>query len=109
MAASQPVVVGGTYDWVMNATVNSETAPAVYGPWDLTGAVVTLSFVPPSGVAQHFSAALLPTTGRAHYVNTAGMFNAVGQWGVSWKVVLGATVLESQIVNFQVYQSGAAL
>jgi hypothetical protein len=110
---NQPVVVGGTYDWFLNpASLNSETAPGVYGPWNLTGATVTISFIPPnypSSAASHFSAtAVDATNGKYHYINATSLFNAAGTWGVSWKVSLSGIVLESQIVNFTVYPSGAA-
>lgn len=107
---AQPVVVGGTYDWFLNpASINTEAAPAVFGAWNLTGATVTISFVPPSGLGQHFNATLVSTAnGTAHYTNLATLFNVAGQWGVSWKVSLSGVVLESQIVYFPVYPSGAA-
>ncbi len=104
----QPPVVGGTYDWLLKASLNSEVAPEVYGAWNITGATVTISFVPPTGVGQHFTATILSAPGQAHYVNATSLFNVAGEWGVSWKVSLGGTVLESQIVYFQVYPSGAA-
>jgi hypothetical protein len=104
----QPVVVGGTYDWLLNASINSEAAPNVFGAWNITGATVTVSFVPPSGPGSHFTAVLLGGTGQAHYVNATSLFSVAGIWGVSWKVSLNGIVLESQVVNFTVYPSGAA-
>lgn len=107
--AIQPVVVGGTYDWYLNpASINTRPAPGVFGAWDLTGATVTISFIPPSGAGSHFTASLLSGTGQAHYINAASLFNVTGTWGVSWKVSLSGTILETQIVNFTVYASGAA-
>lgn len=108
-ARIQPVVVGGTYDWFLNpASVNTEAAPNVFGAWDLTGATVTVSFLDPSGVGHHFGATLGSTTGTARYINQTTLFTSAGQWGVSWKVSLSGTVLESQIEYFQVCASGAA-
>lgn len=106
----QPVVVGGTYDWFLNpASINSEAAPNVYGLWDITGATVTISFVPPSGAGQHFSATVVSgPAGTARYTNATTLFTVAGQWGVSWKISLSGTVLESAIVYFPVYPSGAA-
>lgn len=106
----QPIVVGGTYDWFLNpASINTETAPGVFGAWDITGATVTISFIPPSGAGQHFSASIISgPNGTAHYVNLTTLFNVTGQWGVSWKVVLGGIVLESDILPFTVKASGAA-
>ncbi len=106
----QPVVVGGTYDWFLNpASINTESAPGVYGAWDLTGATVTISFVPPSGAGSHFSAIVqVGTNGLANYVNLATLFNVAGTWGVSWKVSKAGVILESQIVYFEVKPSGAA-
>lgn len=107
---AQPVVVGGTYDWFLNPVlINTESSPGVYGMWNLTGATVTISFIPPSGSGQHFTASIVSaTTGTAHYINNTSLFNVTGQWGYSWKVSLAGTILESQIVYFQVYPSGAA-
>ncbi len=104
----QPVVLGGTYEWLLNATVNTETAPTVFGAWDLTAATVTVSFMPPSGAGRHFTATLVSGTGKARYINLASLFNIAGTWGVSWRVSQGDTILESQITYFTVYPSGAA-
>ena len=105
----QPVVVGGTYDWFLNpATINSESAPSVYGVWNITGATVTITFVSPSGAYTSFSATIVSgSAGTAHYVNATSLFNVTGQWGYSWKISLSGTVLESQIVTFTVYPSAA--
>jgi hypothetical protein len=116
--ATQPIVVGGTYEWFLNpASINTEAAPQVFGPWDLTGATVTISFMyygngpnaPPTVGGMHFTATILTpnTNGQAKYINATTLFNVAGVWGVSWKLVKGGTVLESQIVFFQVYPSGA--
>lgn len=106
----QPVVMGGTYDWFLNASINTEAAPDVYGAWNITGATVTVTFVDPSGAGHGFTATVTAgQLGQAHYINTTSLFNAVGQWGVSWKVSLSGTVLENRISNFQVYQSGSTL
>lgn len=110
MAIQQPVV-GGTYDWYLNATINSEAAPGVFGAWDLNAAsaTVTISFVPPSGSGLHFTATLLSIVGAARYINASSLFNASGQWAVSWKVTTPAgQVLETQETTFTVYPSGAA-
>lgn len=108
--AAQPVVVGGTYDWFLNpASINTEAAPSVFGIWDITGATVTVSFVPPTGAGQHFGATILSgPAGTAHYVNTTTLFDVAGTWGVSWKISLSGIVLESEITSFRVYPSGAA-
>lgn len=108
--AVQPVVVGGTYDWFLDtAQINTEAAPGVFGAWDITSATVTISFVNPSGIGQHFTATVTNgPAGQAHYINLTTLFNIAGTWGYSWKVSNGGTVLESQVVNFQVYPSGAA-
>jgi hypothetical protein len=105
----QSVVVGGTYEWLLNPALNTEASPGVFGAWNLTGATVTISFVPPSGGAQHFSATVLSDGSGAKYVNTTALFNVEGTWGVSWKVTNSGVVLESQINQFRVYPSGAAL
>lgn len=114
----QPVVVGGTYDWFLNpAQINTRAAPKVFGVWDITGATVTISFMrygngpnaDPTSVGGHFSATILDgAAGTAHYTNTAGLFNLKGTWGYSWKIVSGSTVLESDIIFFEVKASGAA-
>lgn len=106
----QPVVVGGTYDWFLNpALINTEAAPQVFGVWDLTGATVTISFIPPSGAGQHFTATIVSASeGTARYINSASLFNVAGQWGVSWKISKSGTILESKITYFTVYPSGAA-
>ena len=107
---AQPVVVGGTYDWFLNpASINTQASPGVFGAWDLTNATVTVSFISPSGVGSHFTATLLATKGTAHYVNAASLFNTAGQWSVSWKVSLSGNILESQMIPFTVYPSGAAI
>ncbi len=104
------IVVGGTYDWFLNpATINTEAAPGVFGAWDLTGATVTISFVPPTGSGQHFTADVQAGTGGlANYTNLVSLFNVAGQWGVSWKVSNAGVVLESTIQTFTVSPSGAA-
>jgi hypothetical protein len=115
--AIQPIVAGGTYDWFLNpAHINTRASPKVYGIWDITGATVTISFMrygngpdaAATSVGGHFSATILSgTDGTAHYTNAAGLFSE-GTWGVSWKVVVGSTVLESEIMFFKVKASGAA-
>lgn len=106
----QPPVVGGTYDWFLNpATINTEAAPSVFGIWDLTGATIIISFVPPSGPAQTFSATIVSATdGTAHYINLTTLFTVAGQWGVSWRVSKSGIVLETQIAYFTVFPSGAS-
>lgn len=109
--ATQPVVVGGTYDWYLNpASINTEAAPGVFGAWDLTGATVTISFIPPSGAGQHFTATIVTaSSGIARYINLTTLFNVAGEWGYSWKVVSSTgVVLESEIMYFTVKASGAA-
>lgn len=110
MPVIQPVVVGGTYDWFLNpAQINTETAPGVFGKWDITGATVTITFINPSGQGTSFSATIVSgSAGTAHYINAGSLFNVAGQWGYSWRVVLSGTILESQIINFMVFPSGAA-
>ncbi len=115
----QPIVVGGTYDWYLNrASINTEAAPGVFGPWDITGATVTVSFIyynngpdaTPSDPGQHFTATILSgPDGTAHYVNTAGLFATAGTWGMSWKISLSGIILESEIFFFKVKASGAAM
>ncbi len=108
--AVEPVVIGGTYDWLVTARINTQAAPTVFGAWDLTSATVTVSFVPPSGDATQFSATVLSaTSGTAHYINLAALFNVTGDWGVSWKFSKSGTILETAITYFKVYASGAAL
>lgn len=117
--AIEPIVVGGTYDWFMNpATINTRASPGVFGIWDITGATVTISFMhygngpnqAPTNVAGHFTATILDgSAGTAHYVNLASLFDLPGTWGLSWKVSLSGTVLESEIYFFKVKTSGAAL
>jgi hypothetical protein len=106
----QPVVVGSTYDWFLNpAAINTESAPGVFGTWNITGATVTITFINPSGVGQSFVATITNgSAGQAHYINTTSLFNVAGQWGMSWNINLSGTVLESQINNFQVFPSGLA-
>jgi hypothetical protein len=117
MPLPQPIVVGGTYDWFLNpATINTETAPGVFGPWNITGAAVTITFMyfpnginAPSNPGISFSATITTgTNGQAHYINSTSLFNIAGQWGYSWKVVQSGTVLESNIFSFMVNPSGAA-
>ena len=115
---AKPPVVGGTYDWFLNpAMINTRAAPSVFGIWDITGATVTVSFMyyengpdaaPPA--SSHFSATILSgPAGTAHYVNLTTLFTTAGTWGVSWRVSLSGTVLESDISFFKVKASGAAL
>lgn len=106
----QPPVVGGTYEWFLNpAMINTESAPSVYGPWDITGATVTITFISPSGAATSFSATIVNgPKGQAKYINSTSLLNAVGQWGYSWRVSLAGVVLETQIIYFNVFASGAA-
>lgn len=106
----QPVVVGGTYEWFLNpAMINTETSPCVYGPWNITGATVTITFVSPTGVATSFSATVVNgPKGQAKYVNQTSLLGTVGQWGYSWRVSLSGVVLETQIISFNVFASGAA-
>lgn len=106
------IVCGGTYDWFLNpASINSEAAPSVFAPWDISGATVTISFInyavsPPT--SQTFTATVSNgPAGQARYINETTLFDTPGPWGVSWNVSLGGVVLESQIVNFQVYQAGS--
>lgn len=116
--AIQPIVVGGTYDWFLNpAAINTRASPGVFGVWDITGATVTVSFMhygngqnnAPTSVAGHFTATVLSgPDGTAHYVNAAGLFNLAGTWGLSWKISLAGTILESDILFFKVKASGAA-
>ncbi len=115
--AVQPVVVGGTYDWFLNAAfINTEAAPDVFGPWDITSASVTISFMYyGNGVnasptfSVHFAATIVsPTGGTAHYINSTSLFNIAGDWGMSWKVVNAGAVLETEISFFKVKASGAA-
>ena len=117
MAREQPIVVGGTYDWFMDAmTINTEAAPTVFGVWDITGATVTLSFlyygngptVAPTA-ASHFTGTIIDgTAGTARYINGTSLFNVAGDWGITWKVSLSGTVLESEVSIFKVKMSGAA-
>lgn len=115
---AQPVVVGGTYDWFLNpASINTEAAPGVFGVWDITGATITISFLyyaNGTGAAPtatyHFSATIISgPAGTARYINATSLFNLAGDWGVSWKISLSGTVLESEISFFKVKASGAAL
>ncbi len=114
----QPIIVGGTYDWFLNpATINTEAAPGVFGLWDISGATVTISFLyygNGTGAAPtatyHFTATVVSgPAGTARYINLATLFNFAGDWGISWKVSVGGTVLESDILPFKVKASGAAL
>lgn len=116
---AQPVVIGGTYDWLLKpAMINTQAAPGVFGIWDITGATVTVSFLyygngpdaAPTTVGQHFSATILSgTSGTAHYVNATTLFTTAGTWGITWKVVLSGIVLETEVSFFKVKASGAAL
>ena len=116
---AQPVIVGGTYDWFLNpATINTEASPGVFGPWDITGATVTVTFArygngqgaPPTSAAQHFTATVVSgPDGTARYVNLTTLFDNDGVWGMSWRVSLSGTVLESETFFFNVRSSGAAL
>ncbi len=118
MPQPQPIVVGGTYDWFLNpASINTRSAPGVYGAWDISGATLTITFLfyangpdaAPTAPGQHFTPTILSgPAGTAHYINTAALFNTAGTWGVSWKIVLGGTVLESDVFFFKVKASGAA-
>ncbi len=103
-------VVGGTYEWLLIASVNSEAAPTVFGLWDLNAdsAAVTIHFTPPTGASTHASATLIAATGKAKYINAAGLLNVAGDWLVSWKIVVGTKVLETQQKTVKVYASGAA-
>lgn len=113
----EPIVVGGTYDWFLNpAMINTRTAPNVYGIWDITGATITISFLyygngPDAAptTSYHYSATILSgSDGTASYINSASLFNVVGHWGVSWKISLSGTILETDIYRFMVKASGAA-
>ena len=107
----QPVVVGGTYTWFLNPVrINTEAAPGVFGAWDITGATVTISFIPPTGAALHFTAPIVSgPDGTARYTNATTLFTVAGDWGVSWKVSKAGVILESEITYFRVRPSGAAL
>ncbi len=114
---AQPIVVGGTYDWFLNpAMINTEASPSVYGLWDITGATVTISFLRYANgtealptAASHFSATVISgTAGTARYINLTTLFTVTGDWGVSWKVSVGGTVLETDVFFFKVKLSGAA-
>lgn len=115
---AQPIVVGGTYDWFLNpAMINTEAAPGVFGPWDLTSATVTISFMffgngpdaPPTVGGMHFGASVVSgPAGTARYINAVGLLNQAGTWGYTWKVVNGGTVLETGTFFFEVEASGAA-
>lgn len=114
---AQPVVVGGTYDWFLNpAMINTRAAPRVYGIWDISGATITVSFLyygngPDAAAtsASHFSATILSgPAGTAHYINLTSLFTTAGTWGITWKVSLSGTVLESEVQFFKVKASGAA-
>ncbi len=108
--AQQPVVIGGTYDWFLNpALINTEAAPSVFGIWDITSATITITFIAPDGTKFHFTGTVVSgSAGQARYINATTLFTVEGQWGVSWKVSLSGTVLESAIVYFPVLKSGAA-
>ena len=114
---AHPIVVGGTYTWYLDpAKINTLASPRVYGVWDITGATVTASFMYyPNGVngsptnVQHFSATIVSgPDGTAKYINAASLLTTPGTWGMSWKVSLAGTVLESDIIFFEVKASGAA-
>ena len=117
MAREQPVVVGGTYDWFLDpATINTEAAPSVFGVWDITGATVTVSFLyygngpdAAATAASHFSATIVDgAAGTARYINTTSLFNVAGTWGITWRISLSGTVLETEVSMFKVKMSGAA-
>lgn len=108
---TQRVVIGGTYEWLLTASINSEAAPNVYALWDLNAdsATVTINFTPPSGSSTHASATLLAATGKAKYVNAAGLLTVTGTWLVSWKVVTSSgRILETEQREVPVFASGAA-
>lgn len=116
--AVQPIVVGGTYNWFLNpAMINTEASPTVFGIWDITGATITVSFMyygnginasPTS--SNHFSGTIVSgPAGTARYINSTSLFTSAGDWGISWKVSLSGTVLESEIQFFKVKTSGASL
>ena len=100
---TQPVVVGGTYDWTF--TIHKDSAV-----WNIAGATLTLTFVAPDGTAVHYSGVILiAASGTAHYANPIGTFTVDGDWKWSLKTVQGAIVLETREGTFYVYPSAAAL
>src|SRR5665213_231143 len=83
----EPVVVGGTYNWKRRIKKDGAI-------WDLNTpatAVVTLTFIRPSGTKVHFT--ITPdagSTGIVQYVNSASLFDVVGTtWKISWRVTQG--------------------
>lgn len=93
-----PVVAGSTYKWMPTFLRNG----AIY---DLTGATITVSFLPPTGAAQTFNMSIVSASaGTATYTNTTSLFtNALaGQWYRSYKVSVGGVVLESPPIAFPV-------
>lgn len=95
------IVAGSTYKW--NATFLKDGA--IY---DLTGATITLSFLPPTGVAQLFSMTIVSAAaGTATYSSLTTLFtNALaGGWVRSYKIVKDGVVLESPEIVFTVKRS----
>ena len=101
MATAGPIVAGSTYKW-------SPTFIKDGVIYDLTGATIIVSFLPPTGSAQTFSMSILSASaGTATYTNLTTLFtNALaGQWSRSYRVTLSGVVLESKEIAFQVYRS----
>lgn len=107
---AQPIVVGGTYQWYATISKNTAAAPTTFTAWNLTGATITVTFIPPNaGTAKHYSASIVVAAdGTVSYTNVVGTFDVAGTWLISWKVSQSGVILESRQSSFQVYPSAAA-
>jgi hypothetical protein len=94
-----PIVVGSTYQWLPSFLRNR----AIF---DLTGATIVISFLPPTGTAQIFTMSIVSApAGTATYTNLTTLFSVAGEWFRSYKITVGGIVLESAGIPFKVYPS----
>ncbi len=95
---SQPIVVGDTVDFTLNARKDGST-------WNITGATVTLYLQKPDAtVLSPFSATVSGgADGIAHYQVATTVLSVAGTWGLQWKVSLSGVVAWSKVITFTVY------
>lgn len=90
MAYREPVCLGATKRFTPDGGALLKDGAA----WNLAGATVTIRFRPPDGLdadVVSFSATVTDAAaGEVEYTNAADLFDAVGVWSVSFKVVQGA-------------------
>lgn len=96
----QPIVVGSTIDFTLNAKKDGVV-------WDITGATVLLYLRKPNGtVLDAFTATVSNGPGGiAHYQVADTVLNTEGDWARQWKVEKSGVELKTRIVNFTVEPS----